>query len=406
MPIYFYQTLGADGTLRRGTGQFSGLDDLLSEVEARGDVLYRVGATPAPLDGLLRLQPRHLSLPAVVEFCHFVSEYLASGATLQGALEDLAAASRFSSLKQRVRVIRRSITAGHSLSEAMTEAGGFRPFVVSMVAAGEQSGTLARVLRACADHLEQTLALRRSVRRGAIYPVAVLLVLGVALGFWISVVVPNIGQLFRVANMPVPELTQDVVDATAWIQANGALLLWLPALLPVLWFAALRWQPMRRAVDGVRWRVPLVAPLLRTTTLSFFFLNLSAMYGAGLTLSRALELLERDVQNHAFGRRLASIREAVAAGSPLAAAMSSQKIFDPLPVHLVRLGESTGQLEPQLARLAAHYAAKARARIEVIVKLAEPAILLVVGAVFALLVAALVLPVYDIVNQVGGMRLW
>ena len=163
---------------------------------------------------------------------------------------------------------------------------------------------------------------------------------------------------------------------------------------------------MRRAIDRFRWRVPLVAPLLRTTTLSFFFLNLSAMYGAGLTLSRALELLERDAQNHAFGGRLAAIREAVGAGSPLASAMSAQGIFDPLPVHLVRLGENTGQLEPQLARLAAHYAAKAKARIEVIVKLAEPAILLVVGTIFALLVAALVLPVYVIVNQVGGMRLW
>jgi type II secretory pathway component PulF len=148
--------------------------------------------------------------------------------------------------------------------------------------------------------------------------------------------------------------------------------------------------------------MPVFGGVSRKQTYAHFFRSMGVMYGAGLPIGSAFELAQGNSYNRQFLDAMAQVRQQVNSGHPLAASALRSKAFDPLAVHLMGLGERTGTLAEQFVRLSKHYAVQTKASIDVATKLAEPAILLVVGGLFMFLVGALLLPVYDIITSVSG----
>jgi type II secretory pathway component PulF len=402
MPFYVYRAITSEGKVSRSSGYFVSLDDLVDDVDRRGDTLFSCYASPAPLEWVGKLLGGKLSAAEVLDFCQFVAQYLDAGADLPMALNDLRSTGRFPRVKNKARQLGRLLEAGFTLSDSLIRVGGFPVFVTSMVDIGEKTGTLPTVLRSVAEHYEQLIALRKAVVQASIYPLVVLLVMMGSMGFWLTMVVPNITGLFQATGTKLPAVTQSVMDTTSWLSKYWAL---LPVALavPIVALVALLRDPRTRPyIDKLAWHMPVFGGVGRKQTYAHFFRSMGVMYGAGLPIGAAFELAQGNSYNRQFLDAMAQVRQQVNSGHPLAASALRSKAFDPLAVHLMGLGERTGTLAEQFVRLSKHYAVQTKASIDVATKLAEPAILLLVGGLFVFLVGALLLPVYDIITSVSG----
>jgi type IV pilus assembly protein PilC len=402
MPIIVYRAITQEGRLSRSSGYFVSLEDLVDDLNRRGDTLFSFYASPAPLEWVGQLLGGKLGAAEVLDFCQFVAQYLEAGADLPMALSDLRTSGRFPRVKNKARQLSRLLERGYSMSESLVRVGGFPVFVSSMVDIGEKTGNLPNVLRSVAEHYEQLIALRKAVLQASIYPLVVLLVMLGSMVFWLTMVVPNITGLFQATGTKLPSITQTVLDANSWLSTYWILLpLGLAALFLAL-VALVRSRRTRPFIDKLVWRMPVFGELSRKQTYAHFFRSMGVMYGAGLSLGSAFTLANGNPYNQQFLVAVARVNQQVNAGYPLAASVLASKAFDPLAVQLMGLGERTGTLAEQFVRLSKHYAVQTKASIDVATKLAEPAILLLVGGLFVFLVAALLLPVYDIISNVSA----
>ena len=406
MPFYIYRAITPEGKVSRSSGYFVSLDDLVDDLDRRGDTLFSCYASPAPLEWVGQLLGGKLGAAEVLDFCQFVAQYLEAGADLPMALNDLRGTGRFPRVKNKARQLGRLLEAGFTLSESLVRVGGFPVFVSSMVDIGEKTGTLPAVLRSVAEHYEQLIALRKAVLQASIYPLVVLVVLMASMAFWMTKVVPNITGLFQATGGKLPDVTQNGMDANRWLSEYWMVLPVALAVLTVALVALLQHKRTRPYIDKLAWHLPVFGALSRKQTYAHFFRRMGGSCGAGLPFGATFELAQGNSYNHQFLDAMAQVRQQVNAGHPLEASALRSKAFDPLAVHLMGLGERTGTLADQFVRLSKHYAVQTKASIDVATKLAEPAILLLVGGLFVFLVGALLLPVYDILTSVSGQALF
>ncbi|MBK1725819.1 type II secretion system F family protein [Halorhodospira neutriphila] len=402
MPFYLYTAIDRAGAPVRGRARHASLDELARELGLRGETLYRFTALPdgfARLGEALRRKPRTAD---VAEFCNNLAIYIGGGVDFQSALNDMADATRSGPMRRQLREVKRLLYAGYPFSEALRQTGAFPEIVVNMAAIGEESGTIDRTLADAGAHLDRMLAIRNAVFRALLYPMFALFVFFAALLFWLAFVIPQLEQVFRQMNVALPPITRNVLAISGWFQEH-----WLGVLVGVLLIPValkgLRWlKGPGRLIDAGLWRMPIVGRLVRGSQWAFYFQYLGVMYASGVVITRALEAVRESTTNKDFRRRLAPIEEQLRTGEPLETAFARTRAFEPLGVRMIGLGEQTGSLDGQLRKLAEIYYRRVQNLVEVVSKLFEPIIVLVVGLFFVIFVVAVVGPIYQMVRDVGA----
>ena len=403
MARYRYSAVTANGDFVRGDAEFLNLGELIASLRSRNLTLFKAVELPRWLQAL-RFGKLGPALSA--EFCYFLAEYMRAGASLRMALQEMAESAPRTRVRGVARAVLLRIERGDSLSVAMQSTQVFPAMAINLANVGEETGRLDTALAAVARHYEQVVQLRGTLMRSLIYPLIALLLLLAAAVFWVAYVLPKLATLFATLMPQLPPNTRAVLDGSNWLRDNW---LWLavPLLaLVVLLPFALRLRVLRGPIDRLKWYLPVFSRIERTRVFYLFFANMGVMYGTGMTLSRTLEVLLSDPGNKFFGRRLAGLTERIRQGSALNQAMQASRAFETIATGMVRLGESTGSLGTQSERLGEYYQHKLKLQAELMVRLFEPMVLLVIGALLALVVVTIVIPIYDLAQSAaGGMRL-
>lgn len=402
MARYRYSAVTANGDFVRGDADFLNLGELIASLRSRNLTLYNAVELPRWLQAL-RFGKLGPALSA--EFCYFLAEYMRAGASLRMALQEIAESAPHTRVRGVARAVLLRIERGDALSVAMQVTRVFPAMAINLAKVGEETGRLDTALAAVARHYEQVVQLRGTLVRSLIYPLIALLLLLAAAVFWVVYVLPKLATLFATLMPQLPPNTRAVLDASSWLRDHW---LWLAvpllALLVLLPFA-LRLRALRGPIDLLKWYFPVFSRMERTRVFYLFFANMGVMYGAGMTLSRTLEVLLSDPGNKLFGRRLAGLTERIRQGSALNQAMLASRAFETIATGMVRLGESTGSLGTQSQRIGEYYQHKLKQQAELMVRLFEPMVLLVIGALLIVVVVTIVIPIYDLASQaVGGMR--
>ena len=402
MARYRYSAVTANGDFVRGDADFLNFGELISSLRSRNLTLYSAVELPRWLRAL-RFGKLGPALSA--EFCYFLAEYMRAGASLRMALQEIAESAPHTRVRGVARAVLLRIERGDALSVAMQVTRVFPAMAITLAKVGEETGRLDTALAAVARHYEQVVQLRGTLVRSLIYPLIALLLLLAAAVFWVVYVLPKLVTLFATLMPQLPLSTRAVLDASSWLRDHW---LWLAvpllALLVLLPFA-LRLRTLRGPIDLLKWYFPVFSRMERPRVFYLFFANMGVMYGAGMTLSRALEVLLSDPGNNLFGRRLAGLTERIRQGSSLNQAMLASRAFETIATGMVRLGESTGSLGTQSQRLGEYYQHKLKQQAELMVRLFEPMVLLVIGALLIVVVVTIVIPIYDLASQAaGGMR--
>ena len=403
MARFRYSAVTANGDFVRGDAEFLNLGELIASLRTRNLTLYKAVELPRWLQALRfgKLAP---TLSA--EFCYFLSEYMRAGASLRMALQDMAESAPHPRVRSVANAVLLRIERGDALSVAMQATKVFPAMVINLANVGEETGRLDTALAAVARHYEQVVQLRSTLIRSLVYPAIALFLLVCAAVFWVAYVLPKLATLFATLMPQLPPSTRAVLDGSNWLRDNW-LLLGLPLLmLLVLMPFALRLSSLRGPADRMKWYLPVFWRIERSRVFYLFFANMGLMYGTGMTLSRTLEVLLTDPGNKLFGRRLSGLSERIRQGSSLNQAMQTSRAFETIATGMIRLGESTGSLGAQSERLGEYYQQKLKVQAELMVRLFEPMVLLVIGALLALVVVTIVIPIYELAQQAaGGVRL-
>jgi len=289
------------------------------------------------------------------------------------------------------------VVEGQRLSEAMARQGAaFPPLYRATVAAGEASGALGPILERLAEGLERDQQVRGKVITALVYPAVLALVaLGVVTALMVFVV-PKVVDQFDSMNQTLPLLTRAVIGASDLMRSWG----WLIAMLLVGgvcgFVVGMRNPGFRLAVDRRVLRLPVVGRLTRDLHGARMARTLSTMIAAGLPVLEGLTITARTVSNRALRASTEMMADAVREGGGLSAAMRRADVFPPILVHMTASGEASGRLEPMMERAADYLEREFSAFTAVMLSFLEPAIIVVMGGVVALIVLSILLPILQI----------
>ena len=408
MPRFTYLAIDPKGHERRGAIEAAGERQALEKLAARSWHVVRIGPDAAAsarraaisTSGIALFAPR-LSAKQLALFTRQIAS-LMTVSPLEEALRTIARQTE----QPRARAILSSVHAGVAeglpLAEGMRrEEPSFPPVYRAMVAAGENSGTLPAIANRLADLLERQAQVRGRIVAALAYPVVLSLVaLLVVTGLMISVV-PRVVEQFDNASRQLPLLTRVVIAVSQFLAQWWWALLIVVALAAFGFARALRRPAFRYRCDSLLLRLPFAGRLLRDVHAAGLARTLATMIEAKLPLVDGLKLATRTVHNTVHRQALEAITEKVRAGGSLSTALREAETFPPLLVYLAASGEAAGQLGPMLERAAEYLEREFESFTSAAMALLEPAIIVVMGALVALIILAILLPILQLQNLTG-----
>jgi general secretion pathway protein F len=348
-------------------------------------------AAPATAKGGGKLGARNLAL---------ITRQLASLVAVtpvEEALRTLALQAEKPAVRRILTGVHGGVLEGYRLSEAMRRQGNaFPPLYRAMVAAGESSGALAPILERMADLLERQQATNGKVLTALVYPAVLAVVaLGVITAL-MTFVVPKVVDQFDSMNQTLPLLTRIVIGVSDVMIFGRWIFALVIAALAGGFVLAMRNPAARMRIDAFALKVPLIGRLTRDLHAARMARTLSIMIASGLPILEGLTITARTVSNRRLRQATEAMADAVREGGGLSAAMRRADVFPPILVYMTASGESSGRLEEMMDRAADYLEREFAAFTAVMLSLLEPAIIVVMGGVVALIVLSILLPILQI----------
>ncbi|MCY7397216.1 MAG: type II secretion system inner membrane protein GspF [Sphingomonas bacterium] len=408
MPDFAFLAIDPAGRERRGDISATSLPGARARLEARKLYVVRI----APREGQPRadapksfrnmLRPTRLTAKQLTLFTRQLST-MTQVSPLEEALRTIARQSEQDHVRVAISRVADKVVEGRRLADALaSEPKSFPPLYRAMVAAGETSGSLPALLERLAALLERQAEMRGKILSALAYPIVLTLVaIGVVAALMIAVV-PKVVEQFDDVGQQLPLLTRIVIAISAFLAAYWWVILLGLALAAAALLQAMKQARVRLAVDRFVLRIPLFGRLLRELHAARMARTLATMIESRLPLVEGLRLTAGTIHNRALRLATDEIVTAIRGGGSLSGAMARAGIFPPLLVYLAASGESAGQLDQMLARAADYLEREFDNFTATALSLLEPAIIVVMGAVVALIILAILLPILQLQTLIGG----
>jgi type IV pilus assembly protein PilC len=341
---------------------------------------------------------------ARVAFFRSFATLVRAGVPMRRGLDVAIERCEAGSLAAALREVLADIERGDPLSAAFARhPRAFTPLIVAMVAAGESGGILDDVLDRIAGFLERDYALRKSVVAALAYPATVLFASLALVTFLIVRVVPMFSTLFASFHVPLPLSTRVLmaIGEIASQPATLAIAFAAGALGAAVSVITARTQAGRFAFDRFRLSLPVVGTLLRKTIVARFARMLGTLVHSGIELSVALEVVLPVTGSPVHQAALSDVAVALREGEALTPPLAAARIFDPMLIALIGVGEETGMLDVMLPRAADYFESDVAAAIATLGAVIEPALIAVLGVIVGLIVYSVFIPLYSLIGSVS-----
>ena len=297
-------------------------------------------------------------------------------------------------LKKVIKNISLQIEEGKSLYDAMSPQPGFDRLYCSLVKAGESAGILDSILIKLAEFLEKAEKLKKQVKSALTYPVIVVFVGIVVIFSLMTFVVPQFVDILKDSNQEVPWVTQTVMDVSSFFQ-NYTLLLIAGLIAGTMFFLNfIKTHEGKQAWDRFTMKAPLFGMLVIKGNLGSFTRTLATMLSAGVPIIDSLEICIETLDNTQIAKDLNKVRKAVIEGKSITEPLSRITYFPPLVTQMIKVGESTGNLDQMLIKVADVFEEEVEELVGNLTKLIEPIILVVLGGIVAFVLIAMYMPIF------------
>lgn len=316
------------------------------------------------------------------------------------SLKTLAAESERPAMKQALAGILDDVSGGLSLSQSLSKYPQiFSTFYISLVKSGEESGKLQDVFTYLADYLERSYYLFTKARNAMIYPAFILLAFIGVIIVMLVVVIPGLTTIFEETGQEVPLYTQVVIWASDFLRHWGLAVIFVVAGGSVfLW----RWSGTSAGklfFNRLQLNVPIFGPLYRKLYMARFADNLHTLIAGGIPILHALSITRDVVGNAIYQKAINEAINSVKGGNSISAALKNFPEVPPLVTQMIRIGETSGRLDYILASIARFYQRDVDSAFDNLVSLIEPALIIFLGGGVGVLVASVLIPLYNLVGS-------
>ena len=403
MPAFRYEAVDNIGATHKGVVNSDSARAARADLRVQGLTPLAVEAITAQVDeqGVAKRRGfgERLSQNELALFTRQLASLLEAGLPLEQAFTALLEQAERPYVRDLIASIRAEVIGGASFSDALSRyPRDFAEIFRALVASGEQIGHLARVLSRLADYIERRNALVQKVKLAFTYPAIVTVVAFAIVIFLLTYVVPQIVSVFTNTKQKLPMLTMIMLAVSNFLKAYGIIMAVAVIGAFVAWRRALRNPALKLRYHTWLLTAPIYGKFERSLNTARFASTLAITTGSGVPILRALDTSRDTLSNVAMRDLVEQASAAVREGVSLARALSAQKHFPPMLIHMIRAGEITGELPAMLERAANSQQQDLERRTLTIAGLLEPVLILAMGVVVLLIVLAVLMPIIEI-NQ-------
>jgi type IV pilus assembly protein PilC len=336
-----------------------------------------------------------------VLFSRQLSTLINAGLPLVQSLRNVSAQTQNKALQLTIGKIITDIEAGSSFSAALAKyPSTFNEVFVNLVAAGEASGTLDKALERIANQQEKDAEIISKIRGAMVYPAVVILVMFAVVGFMVVTVMPQVEQIYNDlpgANLPL--ITKILLAVSHFVTDYWWIVL---IMLGLTIFFGSRWARSlggKEVIDKAKMKAPLFGPLFMKVYMARFTRTGTTLVSSGVPLIQMLEIVGKSISNVHVDRSVRKAIEKVKGGKSLSDSLSGDPNFLQLVPDMIHIGEESGSLEEMLEKTADYYEKEVDNQVKTISTIIEPVLMVLLGIIAFVIVAAVLLPVYGLVNQ-------
>ena len=392
-------SLGAESAGQISAPDVNAAREVLRQKGLRAVSLSEVGAAGAQTQ---KQKKKGVKLRSLQVFSRQFATMIDAGLNVVSALVILEQQTDDKALAGVIREVRSDVEGGMLLSQAMARhPNAFDRLYISMIEAGEAAGILDTVLDRVAIQIEKEMKIRRRVKGAMIYPLVVMVFAILTLIGMLLFLVPVFQNIFSDLGGDLPTLTKIVVAASNFVRSYWFIL--FPAMGLSVW-GFMRWKKTasgRQVWDRFKLRVPGgIGKVVLKVTVARFTRTLATLVAAGVDIIKALEISGTTAGNWVIESALADVRAQVHQGVPIAEPLLGNPVFPPLVSQMVKIGEETGELDKMLDKIADFYEDEVDTSIASLTSIIEPLMMIGVGAIVGIIVIAMYLPMFKLLQLV------
>jgi type IV pilus assembly protein PilC len=395
MPVYIYKAVDQVG--RPAQGRIDVVNDVDLELRLKRMGLDLVSFSLAATQHGSLFKRKLVSLQDLVMFCFQLEQLSRAGVPLLAGLSDLYDGTESPDFREIIGALISDIEGGKQFSQALaSHPKVFNTVFVSLVRAGEQSGRLPEVFENLASSLKWQDELISQTKRLLAYPLFVLVVVLGAITFLMIYLVPQMVSFLRNMGQELPLETRILIFVSDFFVNYWWLIFFLPLLLLIaIGILIKQSEAARYRYDFIKLHLPVTGAILQKIILARFAKYFALMYQAGIPILDAIKTCQDIVANRVVADALNRVHQQISAGDSMSECFHNAGLFPPLVVRMIRVGENTGALDNSLLNISYFYDRDVKESVEKMLKLLEPALTVVLGGLLAMIMFAVLGPVYD-----------
>ncbi|MEM8799082.1 MAG: type II secretion system inner membrane protein GspF [Pseudomonadota bacterium] len=401
MAAFDYEALDTAGRVRKGVISADSARQARQELSRKKLILTRLNQSNAKADDAKTSgrfeRRRSISSRDLAMVTRQLATLISAAAPIEDALKTIGLQSEKPAVRQTLMQVRDRVLEGYKFSEALAQYKRiFTPLYRAMVQAGEVSGGLGQVMERLADHLERGQKLKSQVQTALTYPIFLAVTATAVVILMLVMVVPRVAEQFESLGQTLPFLTRFMIGLSEFIQAWGLAIAIVVAVL-ILALVQLRRRPkFRLRWDRAMLKVPVLGRLMRNLNAARLARTLSTLSASGVPLLEGLIAAQKTISNQFLNAALGDVITQVREGGALSGALRKAAVFPPLVVYMTAMGEKGGRLDEMLGKAADYLEGEFEAFTKTAISLLEPVIIIAMGAVVAMIVVAILLPILQL----------
>jgi type IV pilus assembly protein PilC len=400
MPSFEYTARNLKGDLVQDKIDLPSRDDVIAHLRKNRMVVVQVREAKKG-GGLGAFFQKGISTRDIVILTRQFATMINSGLPLVQALEILSQQTENKVLAEVTKAVVYDVESGNTLADALRKhPKAFSDLFVNMVAAGEAGGILDTILLRLATFLEKNDAIVRKVKGAMIYPAVIFSVAGIAVSVLLIFVIPTFQSMFASVNLELPLPTRIVIGLSNVLKNYWWALIAGAGLTAYAINRYYQTAPGKLQIDSLLLKAPVLGDLLRKSAVSRFTRTLGTLISSGVSILDGLEITARTAGNMVIHNAVMESRASIAGGETIAGPLSKSKVFPPMVISMIAVGEQTGGLDEMLTKIADFYDDEVDAAVSALLSLMEPIMIVVLGVIVGGMVVAMYLPIFDMVNAV------
>lgn len=405
MAVFEYRVRDRSGKILTSSMEAETMSQVRDLLRAKNMMIVEIKPPKAGLNADVNipfLSDRPPGLKQVAIFSKQLATLINAGVPLVQSLNILQKQLENKAFQAIMKTIRTDVESGTPFSEAIAKHPKvFNRLYINLVRAGETSGTLDMVLERIAAFQEKDLALRGKIKSAMTYPVIVLVfAIGITY-FLLTTIVPQFANILVQLNAPLPFITRMLMAVSDFLKNSTLIIVAAVAVIVFAYRAYYATPKGRHVIDDIKLRLPIFGNLIQKSAISSFARTFGLLISSGVNIIESLDITKGTANNAIVEDTIENAKNVVMVGEQMSSSLATSRIFPPMVVSMVSIGEETGALDSMLDKVGDFYDREVDEAVEGLTAAIEPLMIVFLGAIVGTIVAGMFLPMFSIIGSLS-----